>query len=134
MFWVLPIFRGALKVTKEPKELRVDESQIVYQAMKSPKKGGQHVNTTCSGVRAIYKPLNIEAISFDERSQHLNKKRALKRLLEKLAKIDEEQIQKDKANHYKSAKRLVRGEEVLKFIGEEFRVVKNKSKSQVYSK
>ena len=124
----------SFKLLKEPKELRVDESQIIYQTMKSPKKGGQHVNTTSSGVRAIYKPLNIEAISFDERSQHLNKKRALKRLLEKLARINEQHIQQSKFNSYKSAKEILRGGEVLKFTGEEFRVVKNKSKNRVYSK
>ena len=49
----------------------LDESKIVYKALKSPKRGEQHVNTTNSGVRAIYLPLKIEAISFDEQSQHL---------------------------------------------------------------
>ena len=115
----------SFKLIKVSKELKIDNSKIIYQAIKSPKRGGQHANTTNSGVRAIYKPLKVEAISFDERSQYLNKKIALKRLLKKLAIINQEQIKKDKANYYKSAKKLLRGEELLTFIGKEFRVVKN---------
>jgi len=37
---------------EDNKRIHIDESKIIYQTMKSPKKGGQHVNTTSSGVRA----------------------------------------------------------------------------------
>jgi len=65
----------------ETEELSIDTNRIVYQTMKSPKKGGQHVNTTCSGVRACYEPLGIEAVSYDERSQHRNRQIAKARLM-----------------------------------------------------
>ena len=74
----------SLNIVESQKQLIVDTKNVIYQTMKSPKKGGQHVNTTCSGVRAIYEPLGVEAISYDERSQHLNKKIALERLLQKI--------------------------------------------------
>lgn len=47
--------------------------------------GGQHVNTTDSAVRLIYRPHNIVVTSQKERSQYLNKMHCLKKLREKVA-------------------------------------------------
>ena len=115
----------SLAIIKEQDSISFDESKVIYQTMKSPKKGGQHVNTTCSGVRAIYEPLNIEAVSFDERSQHLNKKIAKARLLEKLDKLWQTELKNKQLLLYKSLKDIQRGKEILTFIGEEFKVAKS---------
>ena len=111
----------SLNVLKEQNRISFDESKVVYQTMKSPKKGGQHVNTTCSGVRAIYEPLNIEAVSFDERSQHLNKKCALKRLKKRIQELEVANIFKQKGKQWQSGKELERGNSVLVFKGENFK-------------
>jgi protein subunit release factor A len=47
-------------------------------------KGGQHQNTTESGVRLVHRPTGIRTESRTERSQHRNRQRALTRLREKL--------------------------------------------------
>lgn len=46
--------------------------------------GGQHQNTTESGVRLVHQPTGITAVARDERSQHRNRLLALRRLREKL--------------------------------------------------
>jgi len=46
--------------------------------------GGQHQNTTESGVRLTHLPTGIRAIARDERSQHRNRAKALERLRAKL--------------------------------------------------
>ncbi len=46
--------------------------------------GGQHQNTTESGVRLIHEPTGERVEARDERSQHRNKKLALGRLRERL--------------------------------------------------
>lgn len=46
--------------------------------------GGQHQNTTDSGVRLTHEPTGLQAASRQERSQHRNRALALKRLREKL--------------------------------------------------
>lgn len=97
---------------------KIDEKKVIYQSMKSPKKGGQHVNTTCSGVRAIYKSLGLEALSYDERSQHRNKKIALFRLMEKIEKFHIEQMSKEEQQRWHDGKSFERGNEVLVFEGE----------------
>lgn len=50
--------------------------------------GGQHVNTTNSAVRLIYRPHNIVVTCQQERSQYLNKMICLKKLREKVALLN----------------------------------------------
>lgn len=51
-------------------------------------KGGQHVNTTDSAVRLTYRPYNIVVTSQKERSQYLNKMDCLRKLREKVARLN----------------------------------------------
>jgi protein subunit release factor A len=46
--------------------------------------GGQHQNTTESGVRLVHLPTGIRVSAREERSQHRNKAKALERLRAKL--------------------------------------------------
>jgi len=102
----------------------IDHSKIIYQSMKSPKKGGQHVNTTNSGVRAVYPPLGLEAISYDERSQHRNKQIALIRLLQKVETENQRQSKNATQNRWVQSKSIERGLEVKTFIGQKFESLK----------
>jgi len=53
--------------------------------------GGQHQNTTESGVRLVHLPTGTRASARDERSQHRNKALALERLREKLEELNREE-------------------------------------------
>lgn len=58
-------------------------------------KGGQHQNTTESGVRLTHLPTSLVVTCRERRSQHRNKKLALKRLrarLERRARKDPERV------------------------------------------
>ena len=107
----------SLKCYEEQYSELVDENKIIYQTMKSPKKGGQHVNTTCSGVRASYPPLGIEALAYDERSQHHNKALAKVRLLQKIEFLESEKLSELLQSRWKCGKEIERGDEVLVFEG-----------------
>ena len=111
----------SLAIVGQQRTIEIDKSKVIYQTMKSPKKGGQHVNTTCSGVRAIYEPLGIEAISYDQRSQHQNKKIALERLIQKIETIEDKQENTQKSERWREGKVLERGKSVMVFEGEFFR-------------
>ena len=113
----------SLMVEAEQTYHDIQSEKIIYQTMKSPKKGGQHVNTTCSGVRAIYPPLQMSAISYDERSQHQNRKIARCRLLEKIAQTEQEEMTSSTQHRWKEGKGLERGNPVKVFEGERFREV-----------
>ena len=59
-------------------------NQCRVETFRSGGKGGQHANTTDSGVRLIHEPTGVTAVSRSERSQHRNKTIALARLRQKL--------------------------------------------------
>ena len=99
---------------------KIDEKKVHYETMKSPKKGGQHVNTTSSGVRATYKPLGLEAVAYDERSQHRNKKIALFRLMEKMEKYHIDKMHKKEKDRWREGKNFERGNAILVFEGDDF--------------
>ncbi len=110
----------SMKCYDEKSNHDIDETQIIYQTMKSPKKGGQHVNTTSSGVRAIYPVLDIEAISYEERSQHQNKKIARRRLLYKAQLLEQTNISNDTQKRWRDGKKVTRGDAVKIFYGDKF--------------
>jgi len=60
----------------------VTKKDLTIQTFRSGGKGGQHQNTTDSGVRIIHKDSGAVSESREERSQHANKKIAFKRLVE----------------------------------------------------
>ncbi|MCH9814266.1 MAG: peptide chain release factor H [Epsilonproteobacteria bacterium] len=98
-----------------------DHTCITYQSMKSPKKGGQHVNTTNSGIRALYPPLGISAVSFDQRSQHQNRQIAYKRLEEKYRSHHIQRIASQIQERWQNAKAIKRGDPIKTFYGEKFK-------------
>lgn len=58
------------------------------ETFRSSGKGGQHVNKTDSAVRLRYRPFNIVVTCQKERSQYLNKMECLKKLREKVARMN----------------------------------------------
>jgi protein subunit release factor A len=63
-------------------------AQCRVETFRSGGKGGQHQNTTDSGVRLVHLPTGVRAGSRNDRSQHRNKALALDRLRKKLEKLN----------------------------------------------
>lgn len=59
-------------------------AQCRVDTFRSGGRGGQHQNTTESGVRLTHRPTGIVVVARDDRSQHRNKATALERLRRKL--------------------------------------------------
>lgn len=59
----------------------ITKNDFIIQTFRSGGKGGQHQNTTESGVRIIHKESGATGESRTDRSQHTNKKLALERLV-----------------------------------------------------
>lgn len=75
-----------MSVSQDPLPRDDDEllAQCRVETFRAGGKGGQHQNTTNSGVRLVHRPTGVRAESRTERSQLLNRRRALARLREKL--------------------------------------------------
>lgn len=60
----------------------ITKKDFIIQTFRSGGAGGQHQNKTDSGVRIIHKDSGARGESRNHKSQHMNKKAALKRLSE----------------------------------------------------
>lgn len=81
-------------MTIYPEKIRLPEDDEKLLALcdvetfRSSGAGGQHVNTTDSAVRLRYRPNGIVVTSQKERSQYLNKLECIRKLREKVQKLN----------------------------------------------
>jgi peptide chain release factor len=109
-------------------ELIIKESDIQFQAIRSSGPGGQHVNKVSSAIRAKHIKTGLQVVVMDSRSQHHNKKIAIKRLQEKVNLFNDELAKEQLKNQWDNHQELERGNPIQVFKGTDFkRVKKDKS-------
>lgn len=77
-------FVGVSVLPDDADEIILHDRDVRFEAFRSGGPGGQHQNTTSSAVRATHLISNLSVVVRSERSQHQNKRIALKRLAELL--------------------------------------------------
>ena len=98
----------------------VDLRDIQFESLRATGPGGQHVNTTESAVRALHRPSGISVLAREERSQHMNKKLAVARIVSKLKEQNERAKGAAKQAQWEQHNQLERGDPVRVFRGERF--------------
>jgi peptide chain release factor len=102
-------------------ELSIDERMIRFETFRSSGKGGQHVNKTESGIRAIYEPTGDSAVSTDERSQYRNKELASERLKKIITVRNQASAGDVKNQNWLENYKIVRGNAKRVYEGLEFK-------------
>jgi|UniRef100_A0A2S2QW01 peptide chain release factor 2 len=89
---------------KSNSSFKLKKSDLKIDVYKSSGAGGQHVNKTESAVRVTHIPSGIIAKCQSDRSQHKNKKNAIKQIISKILhkKIQKKNLKKKKLDKKKS--------------------------------
>ncbi len=100
------------------------EDDYRIQSLHSGGHGGQNVNKVESGVRVTHIPTGITVVCTEERSQYMNKQKAMKRIKEQLSDMEAENVAKYHNTAWQEHNRLVRGNPVRTYEGMKFQRVR----------
>lgn len=100
-----------------------DPKQVLFETFRSSGKGGQNVNKVETGVRVIYLPTGQTSVCTDERSQYLNRQKALERLQNAVENENRKKRAEVKNDNWGRHTSLERGNAKVRFEGRFFKKI-----------
>lgn len=101
-----------------------ESKNLEWQFFRCGGNGGQNVNKVETGVRLIHKETGIVVTCTEERSQALNRKRALEKLDQELKNRASAEESKQNIAAWNSSNQIIRGNPVRVYAGIDFRIEK----------
>ena len=106
-------------------EIEINEDDLRIDTYRSSGAGGQHINKTSSAVRITHLPTGIVVQCQNERSQHMNKDKAMQMLKAKLYLI-KQQEQADKVSDLRGEiKEIGFGSQIRSYVMQPYTLVKD---------
>ena len=106
-------------------EITINENDLEIDTYRSGGAGGQHVNTTDSAVRITHVPSGIIVACQNERSQHKNRRTAMKMLMARLVRMQEMSREAEIAKLYGEKGEISWGNQIRSYTLQPFQLVKD---------
>lgn len=106
-------------------EIEINPADISWDTFRSSGAGGQHVNKTESAVRVKHEPSGIVVECQEERSQHLNKEKALKMLKSRLYELELKKKNAEKDQIEASKEKIEWGSQIRNYVLHPYKQVKD---------
>jgi peptide chain release factor 2 len=106
-------------------EIEINPSDVTMETFRASGAGGQHVNKTDSAVRLRHAPTGIFVECQEERSQHLNKDKAMKMLKSRLYQIELEKQNSERAKIEAGKQKVEWGSQIRNYVLHPYKMVKD---------
>ena len=110
---------------KDEINININEDDLKYDYYRASGAGGQHVNKTSSAVRITHIPTNTVVACQEERSQLLNKNRALQMLKAKLYLLKEKEQTEKLSDIRGEVKENAFGSQIRSYVLQPYKMVKD---------
>ena len=119
------VSRDVIPDIEDEIEIEINEDDLRIDTYRSSGAGGQHINKTSSAVRITHLPTGIVVQCQNERSQHMNKDKAMQMLKAKLYLI-KQQEQADKVSDIRGEiKEIGFGSQIRSYVMQPYTLVKD---------
>jgi peptide chain release factor 2 len=120
-------FAAADVVAEIPDDIEVEipDCDLRVDTFRASGAGGQHVNTTDSAVRLTHRPTGIVVACQAERSQHMNRAKAMKMLRAKVYEMILDEKRKDMEKFYGNKGEIAWGSQIRSYVLQPYTMVKD---------
>ncbi len=110
---------------EEDLDIEVKDEDIRIDTYRSSGAGGQHINKTSSAIRITHFPSGIVVQCQNERSQHMNKDKAMQMLKAKLYRLKQEENAAKEAGIRGEVKEIGWGSQIRSYVLQPYTMVKD---------
>jgi len=106
-------------------DVEINDGDLRVDTYRSSGSGGQHVNTTDSAIRLTHLPTGIVVACQAERSQHMNREKAMNMLRAKLYELRMDEKRQDMEKFYGAKGEIAWGSQIRSYVLQPYTLVKD---------